>query len=163
MTRLAPLLLIFLSSALLAGDSLESVAKSRIEDLIERELGGHYDLLSTEIVGIRAVTPSMAPYEIKAVTARFVAVRNEEWHLNPIPEVIAHVCASPGGLYLFCRPAGHELSGTIEADLANTIDGWFVLNRNHHTLSEFPLSGYLLLGGIPKEGYVLPPKPREQE
>ena len=43
--------------------------------------------------------------------------------------------------------------------MAFTNDGWKVLSRNYRNLREFVLANYLLLEGIPKEGYVLPPKP----
>ena len=60
---------------------------------------------------------------------------------------------------MLCQPEGREYSGKIEVDMAYTADGWKVLSKNVRNLREYVLSGYLLLEGKPKEGYVLPPNP----
>jgi hypothetical protein len=57
--------------------------------------------------------------------------------------VVEPICDSQAELFIFCRPQGYEFSGTVEIDLAFTVDGWRVLSRHLRSLRAFPLAGYL--------------------
>ena len=141
-------------------NTFKPAAESEIQKLIYNELWGHYEL---ELVSVLKINDRSAEwggfqngYGLKTVTARFVAVRNAEWSENLNR---AFACDQTESVYLLCQPAGHEFAGKVEVDMAFTNDGWKVLSRNYRNLREFVLANYLLLEGIPKEGYVLPPKP----
>ena len=128
-------------------DPFHSAATTAICQLIHTQLWGHYDL---EFVSLIATDDrqshgdgTLQDYEVCRVTARFRAIRNTYWnpHLNPdLPE---HLRDSSIQLYLPFRPRGYEFAGTLDVDIANTLDGWRILNRHHHSMIEFPLARYL--------------------
>ena len=81
--------------------------------------------------------------QVRRVTASFRALRNESWnpHLNrALPPELRESSAQ---LYLPFRARGFEFAGTLDVDLANTVEGWRILNRKHHSMTSFPLDGYL--------------------
>ena len=144
----------------LTQDRFKPAAESEIQKLIYNELWGHYELELVSVLKINDRTAEWGGFQngygLKTVIARFVAVRNTEWSEN-LNRAVA--CDQAESVYLLCQPAGHELAGKVEVDMAFTNDGWKVLSRNYRNLREFVLANYLLLEGIPKEGYVLPPNP----
>ena len=160
MARVFAIAVVLLLPTALTQDTFKPAAESEIQKLIYNELWGHYEL---ELVSVLKINDRSAEwggfqngYGLKTVTARFVAVRNAEWSENLNR---AFACDQTESVYLLCQPAGHEFAGKVEVDMAFTNDGWKVLSRNYRNLREFVLANYLLLEGIPKEGYVLPPKP----
>ena len=160
MARVFAIAVVLLLPTALAQDTFKLAAESEIQKLIYNELWGHYELELVSVLKINDRTAEWGGFQngygLKTVTARFVAVRNAEWSEN-LNRAVA--CDQAESVYLLCQPAGHEFAGKVEVDMAFTNDGWKVLSRNYRNLREFVLANYLLLEEIPKEGYVLPPKP----
>ena len=141
------LVLVLNSAPVHTEDPFQSAAITAIRQLIHTELWGHYDLESVSLIASedrpRDVGGTFEEYEVRRVTARFRAIRNDDWnpHLNPdLPE---HLRESSSQLYLPFRAKGFQFAGTLDVDIANTVDGWRILNRHHHSMTEFPLAGYL--------------------
>ena len=133
-------------------------ALQETRDILSRELFGHYDITELEVLKLNdRVVLDVRDYGLAKVTLRFSAKRNAKSTLNPS-------LLEPGGclasLYLHCGvAAGHVFAGKLEVLLAIDREGvWRAVDPNWRSRRQYPLSGYLLLEGRKKEGYVVPPK-----
>jgi hypothetical protein len=141
------LTLVLLSAPINHDHPFRSAAAKEITAFVENELLRHYDVHSLSLLSISdpqlSESDSGQEYVIRAVTARFSAVRNAHWSDQLNREIPKQLCDSEVELYLFCRPNGHQFSGTLEVDMVFTVEGWKILSRHHRSLRAFPLSGHL--------------------
>ena len=136
-----------LPSGAAAQDAFLDAATAEIERLIHDHLWGHYDVVSVSVLDTadrssewRNIFPR---YGLRTVTASFVTVRNEHWSDGLNRDVVEKSCGGVAQLFLLCRPPGYKFSGTLEADLAFTVDGWKVLSKHRNSLIAYPLADYL--------------------
>jgi hypothetical protein len=139
---------LLLSAAASPEEAFRAAAGEEIRRLIRDELWGHYDVESVSILEVTDHTGEWGTYSqgygLRAVTARFRALRNGHWSASLNREIPRSLCDSASQLYLLCRPQGHEFSGSVEVDMAFTVDGWRVLSRHHRNRRAFPLAKYLI-------------------
>jgi hypothetical protein len=157
-------------SPALAGDvgdpTIAESARREARDLIGRELFGHYDVTTLEVLTVEELRDraSLArDYGLVRVRVKFSAVRNATRSPSLSPRLFEPGQCS-GWLYLHCGvPAGHVFEGTLEAVLAVDREGaWRVVSPHWRSRRRYSLDGYLLLDGREPEGYVLFPKPRDR-
>jgi hypothetical protein len=169
--RLAAVLLglslVYGSPAFADGDADKKITESALRearDLIARELFGHYDITTLEVVKVDAPAGGAQfgqDYGLATVTLKFWTKRNGTRHpsLNPAMfEPGAAMCQ--GWLYLHCGvPAGHVFDGILRLLLAVDRDGqWRAVSPRWRSRSQYALHGYLVLNGRPPEGYVVFPR-----
>ena len=151
-----PLLLLLAAGS--ADDAFRSAAAREVHGFIETELWGHYDVLSVELVDVIDRTGEWGGpypgYGFRSVTADFLAQRNASRDERLNEEIPPRLCETEAELFLLCRPAGHELSGTLELDMVFTVDGWKILSRHHRSLQAYPLAGYLRCHPDPRDPAV---------
>src|SRR5678815_1131800 len=131
------LALLALSAAIPKDDPFRSDATSAIRELIQKQLWGHYDVVSVSVLEVHEQPEKWGGfypgYGLRTVTASFKSIRNANWSKNlnsDIPQT--KECETEAELYVLCRPEGYEFSGNVEADLAFTVDGWKILSKHHH-------------------------------
>ena len=160
MKLLISVMLIFMVSQVRGNETFHDDAEREIRGLINQELMGHYNVSNISILEVKEQSAgwdeSYNYYGIRTVVASFLAIRNEEWHASLNRDVLADNC-DKSSVWLLCRPEGHRFEGKVKVDVVATVSGWKILNRNFRNIREFVLSGYLLLEGRQKEGYVLSP------
>jgi hypothetical protein len=143
---------------------LTESALRETQDLMSRELFGHYDpvrLAGLRREDLRGQVSLGEDYGLVRVTVEFSAKRNATKHsaLNPsMFEPGSAMCQ--GWLYLHCGvPAGHVFEGTLELLMAIDREGsWRAVSPHWRSRTQHPLHGYLLLNGREEEGYVLFPR-----
>ena len=135
-------------------------------DILSRELFGHYDVTDLEVLKVETFGDRMhreRDYGLVTVTLRFSTTRNATKHpgLNAVMFEPGNAMCQ-GWLYLHCGvAAGHVFDGRLNVLLAVDRDGsWRAVSPDWRSRREYPLQGYLLLEGRPKEGYVVFPTGR---
>jgi len=141
------LLILLLTAGAAPDDGFVAAASPELERLIETELLGHYDVDALSLVEVTDRTGEWGGeypgYGLRSVVADFRARRNATWSAGLNRAVIEPICDAHAELFLFCRPQGYAFAGTVEVDLAFTVDGWRVLSKHSRSLRAFPLAGYL--------------------
>lgn len=133
-------------------------------DILARELFGHYDVTSLELLGIEELGRNVGlkhDYGLAKATLAFSAKRNESRHPNLNPRLFdPGNAACAGWLYLHCGvPAGHVFEGKLEVVMAVDRQGrWSAVSPNWRSRRQYSLHGYLVLEGRRKEGYVVFPQ-----
>jgi hypothetical protein len=154
------------TSALADDNTDKSVAESALGEsrsIISRELFGHYDLSSLEVLKVEGLRGRLSPehdYGLVRVTVGFSAKRNHTKHPTLNPDMFEPGSAMCQGLlYLHCGvPIGHVFQGTMDLLLAIDREGaWRAVSPHWRSRPQYPLHGYLRLEGREKEGYVLFP------
>lgn len=126
---------------------------AEIEQFIDSALLGHYDVETITIDDVvdrgDDLGAPLREYQVRRVTASFRAIRNAHWSASVNRDVPVHL-RDTAQLFLYFRPVGYTFGGTLDVDMARTVDGWKILSRHHRSLQPFPLAGYLHCGGEPR-------------
>jgi hypothetical protein len=157
------------TSALADDNTDKSVAESALGEsrsIISRELFGHYDLTSLEVLKVEDLRGRVSPehdHGLVRVAVGFSAKRNHTKHPTLNPDMFEPGSAMcQGWLYLHCGVSiGHVFQGTMDLLLAIDREGaWRTVSPHWRSRPQYPLHGYLRLEGREKEGYVLFPRQR---
>ena len=148
---------------------LSENAEREARRILSQDLFGHYDIVSLQVLNVEGVGRQLGrDYGLAKVTLEFSTRRNATQNPSLSPTAFeAGGCTPanvPAWFYLHCGvPTGHVFDGEMELLLVvEKSDRWTVVSPNWRTLLSYPLQGYLLLEGKPKEGYVLFPGQAER-
>jgi len=134
--------------------------------IIAQDLHGHYDIVRLDVLNVEAMDRRLGrDYGLAKVRLSFSTKRNSSRSPNLSPDAFEPGNCTPARVpswfYLHCGvPEGHVFAGKMELLLAVTDKPgvWTAVSPNWRTLLAYPLQGYLLLDGVPKEGYVVFPE-----
>lgn len=130
------------------------------QDILSRELFGHYDIASLVVLKTEPLQSRSDPerdYGLVTITLAFSTKRNATRSPNLNPEMFEPGSAMcQGWPYLHCGvPGGYVFDGALRLLLAVDRDGsWRAVSPHWRSRRTYPLDGYLLLEGLKKEGRI---------